>query len=203
MPLFKDFSDSKATILLWKFDENESLDIEELLEPENFDKISNYHPTKIKETLLVRKALKTILPDHKILYKEREPFLFPTGLHVSISHAFPFAAIGISKNKLGIDIEQFNPKILRIEHKFIHPHEATFFNREDEVKYLTVIWSLKESLYKIHHSNYWSLKKNYKVESFNLEELHKIQCSVYDEDNCDNYSARVEFFEDYCFTVVD
>ena len=203
MPLFKDFSDDKATILLWKYDENEELNPEELLEPENLDKIKNYHPTKIQETLLVRKALKSFLPNHKILYKEREPFLFPNDHYISISHSFPFAAVAMSREKIGIDMEKFNPKIQRIEHKFIYPNEAEFFSNENRVEYLTVIWSVKESLYKIHHSNYFSLKQNYKVEPFDLKNLHRISCSVYDEDNCDHFSARVEFFEDYCFTIVD
>jgi 4'-phosphopantetheinyl transferase len=203
MPLYKDFSDDKATILLWKYGENEELNLERLLEDENKEKIRNFHPTKVKETLLVRKALKSFLPTHKILYKEREPFLFPDDYHISITHSFPFAAIAVSKEKIGIDMEKFNKKILRIEHKFIYPNEAGFFSEENKVEYLTVIWSVKESLYKIHHSNYFSLKQNYKVESFDLKNLHKINCSVYDEENCDRFSARVEFFEDYCFTIVD
>lgn len=203
MPLYKDFSDDKATILLWKFDEDEELNFENLIEPENLEKVKNYHPTKISEALLVRKALKSILPSHKILYREREPFLFPKDYFVSITHSFPFAAIAVSKEKIGIDMEKFNPKILRIEHKFIYEKETNFFPEKDKVEYLTVIWSVKESLYKIHHSNYWSLKQNYKVEAFDLKNLDKIECSVYDDDNCDRFTARVKFFEDYCFTIVD
>lgn len=203
MPLYKDFSDAKATILVWKYDDNEDLPFENLIETENFEKFQNYHPTKIKESLLVRKALQSILPTHKILYKEREPYLFPKDYHISITHSFPFAAIAVSKEKIGIDMEKFNPKILRIEHKFIYPKEADFFIDKEKVEYLTVIWSVKESLYKIHHSNYFSLKQNYKVEPFDLKNLHKINCSVYDDDDCDRFNARVEFFEDYCFTIVD
>ncbi|WP_417429652.1 4'-phosphopantetheinyl transferase superfamily protein [Halpernia sp.] len=203
MPLFKDFSDDKATILIWKFSEGEDLNFEILLEVENLEKVKNYHPTKIKEALLVRKALKSVLPNHKILYKEREPYLDPNDFHISITHSFPFAAIAISKEKIGIDMEQFNPKILRIEHKFLYPDEAKFFLEEEKVEYLTVIWSVKESLYKIHHSNYWSLKRNYKVEAFDLKNLDTIKCRVYDDENCDQFTARVRFFEDFCFTIVD
>lgn len=203
MPLFKDFSDDKATILLWKFDEAEDLLLEQLMENENLERIQNYHPTKVKEMLMVRQALKSILPNHKILYKEREPFLSPNDFQVSITHSFPFAAIAISNNKIGIDMEKFNPKILRIEHKFVYPNEVEFFAEADKIEYLTVIWSVKESLYKIHHSNYWSLKQNYKVEPFDLKNLDKIECSVYDAVNCDQFTARVKFFEDFCFTIVD
>jgi hypothetical protein len=38
MPLYRDFSDQNATILLWKYDENEELNEEFLLEKEDYEK---------------------------------------------------------------------------------------------------------------------------------------------------------------------
>ncbi|MCB4234809.1 hypothetical protein LDL59_06015 [Kaistella anthropi] len=140
MPLYRDFSDDHAAILLWKYDENEMLDPQELLEKENDDRIKDYHPTKLKEHLLVRKILKSVLPGYKILYNGREPYLFPKDFEISITHSFPFAALAISKNKVGIDIESFNPKIVRIKHKFLYEEEAGFIEKDKEVAYLTVIW---------------------------------------------------------------
>lgn len=203
MPLYRNFSDEHATILLWKYDVQEDLDPEKLLEKENFEKVKDYHPTKLKELLLVRKILKSILPDHKILYKEREPFLTPNDFEISVTHSFPYAALAISKKKIGIDIEPFNSKIKRIKHKFLEQKETDFIKQDQEVEYLTVIWSLKESLYKIHHSNYWSLKKHYEVKPFDLNFPFNIQCRVHDEKVSDLFNARVEFFENYCFTIVD
>lgn len=203
MPLYRDFSNDTATILLWKYDEQEELDPSELLEKENFDKIKDYHPTKVKELLLVRKILKSVLPHHQILYKEREPYLFPQDFEISVTHSFPYAALAISKNKIGIDIEPFNDKIVRIQHKFLDEKESAFIEKEHEVAYLTIIWSLKESLYKIHHSNYWSLKKHYEVKPFRLDFPFDIKCRVHDEKVSDLFSARVAFFENYCITIVD
>lgn len=203
MPLYRDFSDDKATILLWKFDETENLDPKILLEKENFEKVKDYHPIKLKELLLVRKILKSILPDHQILYKNREPFLSPRDYEISVTHSFPYAALAISKNKIGIDIEPFNSKIVRIQHKFINEEETEFIEKKKEIAYLTVIWSIKESMYKIHHSNYWSLKKHYEVKPFNLNFPYNIECRVHDENVSDLFKARVEFFENYCLTIVD
>lgn len=203
MPLYRDFSDDKATILLWKYEEEEDMNPENLLEKENFEKIKEYHPTKLKEHLLVRKILKSVLANHKILYRGREPFLEPNDYEISVTHSFPFAALAISKNKIGIDIEPFNEKINRIQHKFLREEESGFIEKEKETAYLTIIWSLKESLYKIHHSNYWSLKKHYEVKPFHLDFPFNIRCRVHDEQVSDLYSARVEFFENYCFTIVD
>lgn len=203
MPLYRDFSDDKATILVWKYDEKEVLNPRELLEEENYGKIRDYHPVKLKELLLVRKILKSILPDHKILYHERTPFLSPNDFEISITHSFPYAALAVSKEKIGIDIEPFNSKILRVKHKFLYPEEATFIEESREVAYLTVIWSLKESLYKIHHSNYWSLKKHYEVKPFDLDFPYNIMCRVHDDHVSDLFKARVEFFDHCCFTIVD
>ena len=203
MPLYRDFSDHTATILLWKYDEKEDLDPKVLLEEENYEKVKDYHPTKLKELLLVRKILKSILPEHKILYNGREPYLEPRDFEISITHSFPFAALAISKNKVGIDIEPFNPKIIKIRHKFLNDDEADFIEERKETAYLTVIWSLKESLYKIHHSNYWSLKKHYEVKPFSLDFPFNIVCRVHDEKVSDFYKARAEFFENYCLTIVD
>ena len=203
MPLYRDFSDHNATILLWKYDEKEDLDPKVLLEEENYEKVKDYHPTKLKELLLVRKILKSVLPGHKILYNGREPYLEPRDFEISITHSFPFAALAISKNKVGIDVEPFNPKIIKIRHKFLNDDEADFIEERKETAYLTVIWSLKESLYKIHHSNYWSLKKHYEVKPFSLDFPFNIVCRVHDEKVSDFYKARAEFFENYCLTIVD
>ena len=72
---------------------------------------------------------------------------------------FPFAAIAISKNKIGIDVEKFNPKILKVIDKFTYENERGFIPEDKADTFYTIIWSVKESMYKIHHSKYWSLKR--------------------------------------------
>ncbi|KQT21466.1 4'-phosphopantetheinyl transferase [Chryseobacterium sp. Leaf404] len=203
MPLYRDFSDDKATILVWKYDGNDDLNIDELLEPENAEKVKDYHPKKLLEVLMVRRLLKSLKPDSKILYREREPFLSPNDAEISITHSYPFAAIAVSKNKIGIDIEKFNPKILRVIDKFTYENERGFIPSDAEVIFYTIIWSVKESMYKIHHSKHWSLKKHYEVKPFGLKHLYDIRCRVHDDKISDELKARVKFFDDYCFTIVE
>lgn len=203
MPLYKDFSDDIARILIWKYDDSENLNAGELAEPENENKILGYHPNKISEFLMVRKMLKTLLPNHKILYKENgEPYLFPNDFQVSISHSFPLAALAVSKNKIGIDLEKRKEKIRNIRHKFVL-NEDDFIDDSQEVDFLTAIWCVKESLYKIHHSKHWSLKKHYEVLPFEPEENFCVKARVYDNGNEDFFNARITFFDNYCFAVVD
>ncbi len=203
MPLYRDFSDNKATILVWKYNESDNLNIEDLLEPENIEKVKDYHPKKLLEVLMVRRLLKNIKPDSKILYKEREPYLCPKDAEISITHAFPYAAIAISDRRIGIDMERFSPKILRVKDKFTYENERGFIPQKKEETFLTIIWSVKESMYKLHHSKHWSLKKHYEVRPFELEYLDSIQCRVHDEFSSDELKARVKFFDDFCFTIVE
>jgi phosphopantetheinyl transferase len=56
--------------------------------------------------------LKTVLPGYKILYRDGgEPYLIPGDFQISVSHSFPLAALAISKNRVGIDLEKRKEKI--------------------------------------------------------------------------------------------
>ncbi|MDL1913172.1 MAG: 4-phosphopantetheinyl transferase family protein [Bergeyella sp.] len=203
MPLIKNLSDHKTGIYLWKYDQEDRLDINFLIEPENRDRVKNYHPSKLLEMLMIRKMLKNRHPNSKILYRDGEPYLFPRTEEISITHSFPYAAIAFSENRIGIDIERSSPKILRVKDKFICPKETEFIPKEEEVRYLTIIWSIKESLYKMHHSKYWSLKRHYEVFPFSIDTPNKIRCRVHDETISDEFYARVKLFQNYVFTIVD
>lgn len=204
MPFYQDFSDENATIFFWKYDDEDYFNDEELIEPENYQKVENYHPKKLKEYLMIRKMLKMQLPEHKILYKTiGQPYLSPKDFFISITHSFPYASLAISKKRVGIDIEKIMPKILRIKNKFVHPNEICWTENENEVEYLTVIWVIKEALYKLHPSKFWSLKKNYEVEKFCLNDLSAVKCRVFDADFEDRYIAKVMKIDALYFAIIE
>lgn len=205
MPFYHDYSDENAVILYWKYGEEDDFDVEKLIEPENLEKAKDYHPKKLLEHLMVRKMLKMTLPDHKILYKTiGEPYLWPDSAYISITHSFPFAALAISKNRVGIDLEKVNEKILRIKHKFLHESEFAWTQgKENEVELLTIIWVIKESLYKVHQSKYWSLKDYYQVFPFDINDLSEIKCRVFNDFFSHDFSARVFKIEDFYFGIVE
>jgi 4'-phosphopantetheinyl transferase EntD len=205
MSIYKEIKDNQAHVLIWKYQEEDVLEEKLLICSEDLGKVENYHPKKKKEYLMIRQMLKNNLPDHKILYKTiGQPYLFPKDFFISISHSFPFASLAISTKRIGIDLEKINPKILRIKHKFIHPNEEKWvFDQENEVELLTIIWAVKEALYKLHPSKYWSLKKHYEVMEFQINNLDKISCRVFDENFEDNYVAQVFLLEDYYYAIIE
>lgn len=204
MPFFKDYTTTDSTILFWKYSNKDTFNSELLIEQENREKVENFHPKKRIEYLMIRQMLKSVFPDHKILYKSiGQPYLFPKDAFISITHSYPFAALAISKKRVGIDIERIMPKIHRIKEKFVHPDEAIWVKGEHETELLTVIWVIKEALYKLHPSKYWSLKKHYKVEPFSLDDLSDVKCCVFDSKYEDRYSAKITKVEDLYFAIIE
>ncbi|MDO4763565.1 MAG: 4'-phosphopantetheinyl transferase superfamily protein [Flavobacteriaceae bacterium] len=195
MPIFKEFTKENVKILIWKYDENEDLGIE-------CPFLKNIHPKRQKEILMVRKMLSILLPRHELLYQENgEPYLNPADRHISISHSFPFAVVAVSDEKIGIDLEEIQPKLEKIKNKYLYKTEYDWIEEENELEYLTLIWSIKEALYKIHSMKYWSFREHYEIEKFNLTDK-RISCSVFDERKKNQYFANFIKMENFYLTIV-
>jgi 4'-phosphopantetheinyl transferase EntD len=94
-------------------------------------------------------------------------------VEVSITHSFHFSAIIISDQKAGIDIEMQREKIIRIADKFVD-YEFHFLKSEKNQEYirkLTVIWGVKESIFKIRNEKGISFKDNIQVDTFETSDL--------------------------------
>ncbi len=103
-----------------------------------------------------------------LFYVNDKPYL-KDGKHISITHSFIFSAIIVSDEETGIDIEKQREKIKAIAPKFIN-NEFDFLTEKDIVKKLTVIWCVKESLYKLFGEKGLSFKQHIKVFPFQFKE---------------------------------
>ncbi len=79
--------------------------------------------------------------------QEGKPYLRESTLHVSLSHNKNIAAVMFSNYSCGIDVELFREKIIRIQDKFLSEQERKQFSQD--ISALTLIWSAKESVYKM------------------------------------------------------
>jgi 4'-phosphopantetheinyl transferase len=91
--------------------------------------------------------------------------------HISITHSGEYSAIVISDENAGIDIESRREKIIRIADKFIGS-EFSYLDAgaEDFISKLTVIWGVKESIYKMSNSKELSFKDNIDVQAFEMSD---------------------------------
>jgi len=153
MPIYKTItSEGQTTIYIWKIEES----FEELREGLSLTENSISRLSGMKSQLhqkgflSVRRLLKHAgYEDAHLSYNEYgRPFL-SDDKHISITHSFEFAAVLISDQEAGIDIEKNREKIVNIQHRFVNT-EVDSLSDEDLVKQLTVIWGAKESMYKTY-----------------------------------------------------
>lgn len=144
----------KTQLYIWKVTET----IDELLKnvfmnnshKERYDTISN--ETQKKNFLATRATLKNIGydPDELFYDEAGKPFL-KGGKHISISHSFDMVAVIIGEKKVGVDIEKKREKIISIARKFTQwDYRTTSYSLPHVLQKLTMIWTAKESGFKIH-----------------------------------------------------
>ncbi|MDY3547384.1 4'-phosphopantetheinyl transferase superfamily protein [Riemerella anatipestifer] len=201
MPLHKEFSTKETAVLVWKHDEQKEVWSEEI------DTQSKKSIKKQYERLMVRRMLNSALPCHQLLYLEDgTPYLELSSAFISISHSYPYAVLAIAPRKIGVDIEKKSDKLVHLKEKILYPSEKLWVSSQDEESYLTALWTIKESLYKIHSAKYWSFREHYEVLPFSLDNLSSVECKVFNNptDNADTYRAKLEVIdEDYYLAVVE
>lgn len=176
MPLYKTINFSPTTqILVWKITESyEELFGEVQLNEKSLLRLNNMKSELHQRGFLsVRKLLQEAgYNDFDLHYDESGKPHLKDDKFISITHSFHFSAIIISNQKAGIDIEMQREKIIRIADKFVD-YEFRFLEPEKAQEYirkLTVIWGIKESIFKIRNEKGISFKDHIKVTSFEMNE---------------------------------
>jgi 4'-phosphopantetheinyl transferase len=182
MPLYDIIKPKSDTqILIWKITETfEDLKKDLILKPESQFRLNNMRSiAHQKGYLSVRQLLKMAgLSDADLYYDNTgKPFL-NTKQNISISHSHEFSVIVVSPKKIGIDIELCQDKIKKIATKFVGFEENYIQN---EVVQLTIVWAIKEAVFKIMSQTGISFKTQLLVEKFDITDK-KTNC-IYKKEN--------------------
>ena len=117
---------NNINVSIWRIDETEDFLISNLDLSINCKKRfkSIQSPSYRKQFLSVRTLMKYNDIDLNDLFYDSNgaPFL-KNNLNISISHTNNYSAIALSKNPVGIDIQDYREKILSIRDKFINEFE--------------------------------------------------------------------------------
>ena len=175
MPLYKSISvNSQTTVKIWKIEESYNDLIAPIsLKPESETRV-NGMKSELHQCgfLSVRHLLKAFgYTDFDLFYDHSGKPHLKDGKEISITHSFTFSAVIVSENKVGIDIEKQRDKIAIIAKKFID-YEFQYLQplAEDYINKLTVIWGIKESLYKLFATPGMLFKAHFLVIPFNIED---------------------------------
>ena len=177
MPLFKTINFNSTTqILVWKITESyQELFDNVVVNDSNLIRLqgmkSHLHQCGF---LSVRKLLQEAgYNDLDLYYDELGKPHLKDDKYISISHSHHFSAIIISNKSVGIDIELQREKISRIADKFVD-QEYSYLdknNLESYIKKLTVIWGVKEAIFKIRNEKGISFKDHIRVKEFEMDDL--------------------------------
>ncbi len=173
--LFKNEECSGGIVAVWKITET----VDELLEllklnQEELARLYSFRLDKRKlEFLAIRCLIKSVLNiDPEILYLDSgRPVLHNSSYNLSISHTKGYAAIALSKsNYSGIDIEFPSERVVKVYDRFVSAEEKMFIPTEQELAYYTLLWSLKEAMYKIFDEKSVVFNRDLKCYPFELKD---------------------------------
>ena len=174
MPLLKTINFNPTTeILLWKITESlAELSAEVTLNPKNQARFNGMKSELHQRAFLsVRKLLQFKgYTDFDLQYDQFGKPHLNDGKHISISHSHEYATLIISDEIAGIDIEMQREKIIKIAPKFAEK-ELEFLEKANQeyIRKLTVIWGVKESIFKIRNEVGISFKDHIHVLPFEID----------------------------------
>ncbi|HEX2900473.1 MAG TPA: 4'-phosphopantetheinyl transferase superfamily protein [Bacteroidia bacterium] len=160
--------DNKVLLGMWKVNEPEDYFRSKLNIYENEQRILGgiSHPQKRLEWLSSRLCLKELLQiRHKVESLNAptgQPYLSDHSFHISYSHSNMYSgAIASEHYPVSIDLEDLskerNPMTRFL---FMHPSELEYFDASTDMRAFFLIWSAKETLYKIYTKRGVVFKEN-------------------------------------------
>jgi phosphopantetheinyl transferase len=180
MPLYKVILLSKSTKLyLWKITEDLNLLYTEVtLKDASKTRLDTMKSeSHQKGFLAVRMLLQHIgYTDFDLYYDEfGKPHIKPQGcsskdVEISISHSNTFSALVISEKKVGLDIERMKEKTLKIASRFMDVSHLDKLSESEKIKKATVIWGIKESIFKIKNEKGISFPDHIFEDNFTFED---------------------------------
>lgn len=208
MPLYKSIAvNSQTDVKIWRITES----FEDLLEPLSLSDNSLSRVNGMKSGihqrgfLSVRHLLREFgYTDKDLFYDDQGKPHLKDGKHISISHSFNFSGIILSDVPVGIDIEKQRLKITKIAKKFVE-YEFKYLSEthQDYVRHLTLIWCIKESLYKQFAKPGLSFKNHTLVIPFDTSDLTTAAWIDYEDMKYKYKSHFLEFEGFSCAYVLE
>jgi len=155
--------------------------------------------TQQKGFLAVRMLLQHIgLSDSDLYYDNNGKPHLQNGKNISISHSHQFSAIAISTDPVGIDIELIKEKTLKIATRFLDISHLNNLSAQDQTIKATVIWGIKEAIFKIKNQPGISFPNHIFETDFNVSD-QKASAQLRFNNNTENFSILFDIIENYAF----
>ena len=200
MPFYKEiFINETSAIYLWKIEE----DFNTLFRKVQLKDISLARLEGMKSEshqngfLAVRMLLQYLqYSDFDLYYDDFGKPHLKDGKQISISHSQDFSAILVSNATMGLDLEILKDKIVTIAPRFMNLKHLQNLEQENKIKKATVIWGVKESIFKIKNEKGISFPKHIFENQFDLEDQKGLAILKFN-DLIEEYCFQFEFVDNY------
>ena len=202
MPLFKEvILNDSASLYLWKITE----DLEWFKGAIKLNSSSQKRVDSMKSEshqkgfLAVRMLLQHLgYSDFDLYYDSYGKPHLMDGKYISISHSHEFSAIALSTNTIGIDLELVKEKTLKIASRFMDVLHLDNLSEAEKTQKATVIWGIKESIFKIKSMEGISFPNHIFENEFNLEDK-KTMAQLRFNSQIEDFKIVFNTVEDYIY----
>lgn len=172
MPLEKIHTETDRAWGLWLIEESEEA-LRSQVNASEAIPATFTNANKRLEHIAARALVKTLMESLGLTYQgiRKDEFgkPFPEGseYQLSLSHSYPYvAALLDRKISVGIDLEQFKVKLLKIAPRVLSESEVK--DAGNDLKKHCVYWCAKEALIKIYGKKHLVLAQNLQIDPFSL-----------------------------------
>lgn len=176
MPFYQQINvDDATTIYVWKISESfDELFRSVLLKDVSLARLEGMKSESHQKGFMAVRMLLQYngYTDFDLYYDEFGKPHLKDGTHISISHSFDFSVIVLSDKNVGIDLELRRDLVKKIAYKFAE-EEFVYecqHNSEEFVSKLTVIWGVKEAVFKVRNEIGISFKDHIFVRPFEMND---------------------------------
>lgn len=200
MPIHKITNHNSTTkIYIWKISETyDELTSEIILNEKSQIRLQNMKSEMHQRGFLsVRKLLQAAgYSDFDLFYDESGKPSLLNNKFISISHSHEMSAIIISSKPVGIDLEIQKEKVLKIASKFMDISHLDNLSHQDQIKKSTMIWGIKEVIFKIENQKGISFPDHIFESEFNLLDK-KARAQLRFQNKVKNFNINFEEIENY------
>jgi phosphopantetheinyl transferase len=136
--------------------------------------------------------------DFDLFYDEFGKPHLQDGKHISISHSNDFSVIVISDQNVGADLEILKEKTVQIAPRFMDMGHLINLSDDDLLKKATVVWGIKESVFKIKNEIGISFKDHIFENDFSINDK-KCTVELRLNNKVDCFDILFDFIENYVF----
>jgi phosphopantetheinyl transferase len=195
--IFKDVFLNGSIIGVWQITESvEDLIQNVHLSSRESESLTSYkHENRKRQWLSYRVLIQELVGEkYDISYSDfGKPFLKveKKNNHISITHSGDHSAVIINRHSsVGIDIEKPSKRIERVSGRFLSDDELGFIDFGNKWDHLTICWTVKEALFKIHGNLCYDFREQIMIAPFSFSQSGQVNCKILGDNDLHEYEVR-------------